>query len=80
MSENPLQAEVWKRDFRDGLDRQTKQIDKLLEDLQEDCRHSMKNDFCPVCGQRLFPFGLFLFGICVAVVGLGFVIVTGWVW
>ena len=36
MSENPLQDEVWKRNFRDALDQQTKQIDKLLEDLQEE--------------------------------------------
>ena len=27
---------TWKRDFRDALDQQTKQIDKLLEDLQEE--------------------------------------------
>ena len=27
---------AWKRDFRDALDQQTKQIDKLLEDLQEE--------------------------------------------
>ena len=41
MSENQLQDEVrddrtWKRNFRDALDQQTKQIDKLLEDLQEE--------------------------------------------
>jgi len=27
---------AWKRDFRYALDQQTKQIDKLLEDLQEE--------------------------------------------
>ena len=29
---------LWKRNFRDALDQQTKQIDKLLEDLQEEKR------------------------------------------
>jgi len=27
---------AWKRNFRDALDQQTKQIDKLLDDLQEE--------------------------------------------